>query len=136
MDRIAHANEWMKFAEADLDAAHLLKAHHRPHIEIICFHCQQAAEKALKAILAYNEDEIPKIHDLVQILDSCEAHCPGIKSSFLKQANHLSPLAIVGRYPSEIETTEEDMNRAIETAENILSAVKRMWQQPGAQNKD
>jgi len=72
----------------------------------------------------------------VQILELCEAHSPGIKSAFLRQANHLSPLAVVGGYPNDMETTEEDMAKAVETAENILSAVKRMWQNPSAECRD
>ncbi|MBN2050303.1 MAG: HEPN domain-containing protein [Spirochaetales bacterium] len=37
-------------------------------LEIICFHCQQAAEKALKAYLAYNEIRPPKTHDLDELI--------------------------------------------------------------------
>jgi len=32
-----------------------------------CFHCQQAAEKYLKAVLAHHECVIPKTHDLKDI---------------------------------------------------------------------
>jgi len=124
MDRIAHADEWLKYVQADLDVVHLLKAHHRPHLEIICFHCQQAAEKALKAILAYHDEEIPRTHNLFSVMELCEAHCPGIVEEFSDHADWLSGFAAAGRYPNEVETTVEDMNKAIETAESIMSAVK------------
>ncbi|MEW6107540.1 MAG: HEPN domain-containing protein, partial [Bacillota bacterium] len=32
-----------------------------------CFHCQQAAEKHLKAFLAYHERPIPHTHDLEEL---------------------------------------------------------------------
>jgi len=127
MDRIAHAKEWIKYAQADFDTVSLLKNHHPIHIEIICFHCQQAAEKALKAILAYHDEDIPRTHDLIPILELCEAHCPGVVDEFSDQADRLSGFAVIQRYPNEIETTKEDMDAAIKAAEQILSYVKSLW---------
>jgi len=50
MDKLI-VDEWLKFAENDLTAVHILSAHHPMQLEIICYHSQQAAEKALKAYL-------------------------------------------------------------------------------------
>jgi len=127
MDRAMHANEWIKFAQADFDAALHLEAQRPVHIEIVCFHCQQAAEKALKAVLAYHDEEIPRTHSLVSILELCEAHCPRIVDEFIDQADQLSGFAVVVRYPNEIEITEKDMDLAIKGAEHILSYVKSLW---------
>ena len=42
---------WLDFAENDLAVAkHLLETFHPKPLEIICYHCQQAAEKAIKAV--------------------------------------------------------------------------------------
>ncbi len=38
--------EWIDYARNDLRAAEYLTNLHPQPIEIICFHCQQAAEKA------------------------------------------------------------------------------------------
>ena len=38
---------------------------------IICFHCQQAVEKYLKAYLMYHEIVPPKTHDLLRLAASC-----------------------------------------------------------------
>lgn len=46
--------EWLKFSRADLNAAEVLMQQHKKSIEIILYHCQQAAEKALKAFLVNN----------------------------------------------------------------------------------
>ena len=47
-------HEWMKYAVADFTAATHLTSHHPVQLEIVCYHSQQAGEKALKAILAYH----------------------------------------------------------------------------------
>ncbi len=53
MDNEAVAKEWYKFADMDLAAAEFLKTMvPTTPIEIICYHCQQAAEKYLKGFLA------------------------------------------------------------------------------------
>ena len=39
---------WLDYAATDLSVAHTLFDVHRPQpYEIICYHCQQAAEKAI-----------------------------------------------------------------------------------------
>ena len=48
------SSEWLDFAYMDLSAAeHLLTMRPLP-VEIICYHCEQAAEKFLKATLVQN----------------------------------------------------------------------------------
>ena len=63
--------EWMKYAVADSTAAVHLTNHHPVQLEIVCYHCQQAGEKALKAILAYHDEQIPRTHNLYELLKSC-----------------------------------------------------------------
>lgn len=42
---------WIDYAATDLSVAHTLFDVHRPQpYEIICYHCQQAAEKAIKGL--------------------------------------------------------------------------------------
>ena len=50
-DDVYIIDEWLRFANMDLDAAKFsFKTMHPAPLEIICFHCQQAAEKFLKSI--------------------------------------------------------------------------------------
>ena len=46
------ANEWFQFAKRDLESAKFLTSMHPMPIEIICYHCQQSAEKIEKSILS------------------------------------------------------------------------------------
>ena len=60
------SSEWLDFAYMDLSAAeHLLTMRPLP-VEIICYHCQQAVEKAIKAIIiSYGaQGGMPKKHNL------------------------------------------------------------------------
>ncbi|MCK5674441.1 MAG: HEPN domain-containing protein [Spirochaetales bacterium] len=58
--------EWVEFAERDYDAAMLLAESHNPSFEIIAYHCQQAAEKYLKAMLIENyKYSQEQIHEIV-----------------------------------------------------------------------
>ena len=59
--------EWYNMAAMDLGvASHLDATYHPKPLEIICYHCQQAAEKAIKALIVYYgaEGGMPKLHDL------------------------------------------------------------------------
>ena len=49
---VPDVQRWLDFAENDLAVAkHLLETFHPKPLEIICYHCQQAAEKAIKSRL-------------------------------------------------------------------------------------
>jgi HEPN domain-containing protein len=57
-----------KAAEDEALIAEVLES---PHISdaIIGFHCQQAAEKLLKALLSYNGIRFRKTHDVLELID-------------------------------------------------------------------
>ena len=65
------SSEWLEFARMDLSAAEYLLTMHPLPIEIICYHCEQAAEKFLKATLVQFDREPPKTHDLIQLCKLC-----------------------------------------------------------------
>ncbi|MHB1645175.1 MAG: HEPN domain-containing protein [bacterium] len=66
---IEDANILFKKAENDLINAKVLFESDKTTGDGICFHCQQAVEKYLKAYLAYNNKEIIKTHDISNIID-------------------------------------------------------------------
>lgn len=62
--------DWFLRGDDDLNTVQrLLETEGIPNI--ICFHAQQAAEKYLKAFLAYHERHVRKIHDLEALLEAC-----------------------------------------------------------------
>jgi HEPN domain-containing protein len=65
MDNRTISKEWFDIADKDLSSAKYLQNMHPIPIEIICYHCQQSAEKFLKGYLAGNGHKIVKTHDLI-----------------------------------------------------------------------
>ncbi|HTT96157.1 MAG TPA: HEPN domain-containing protein [Solirubrobacterales bacterium] len=61
------------------------------------FHCQQAVEKALKAVLAAREGSFPFTHDIEALIELCErAHLE--LPAEIQAAERLSPYAGAARY--------------------------------------
>jgi len=55
-------NEWVRFAQMDYTAAKDMSVLHHPvPLEIVCYHCQQRAEKILKALLMFTKAGIVEL---------------------------------------------------------------------------
>lgn len=68
----ALTSEWIAKAEADWRVANReMRVQRGASYDAVCFHCQQCAEKYLKAFLQEQGHHIPKIHDLNQLLEYC-----------------------------------------------------------------
>jgi len=70
---------WVRKAESDLRVARNEAAAPNPERDAVCFHCQQAAEKYLKAILCEQGQHIPRIHDLLRLLIDHLSHESSLK---------------------------------------------------------
>lgn len=115
--------EWIQYAQRDLQSAQFLTSMRPEPLEIICFHCQQAAEKALKAYLISIDIRVPKTHDLDELLDSCSKD-----DTITKLRDSTIPLndySVIIRYPSVHSTNEEDKIQALNAAAEIIDTVKR-----------
>jgi HEPN domain-containing protein len=115
---------WIQKAENDISSAYILTEKMYPvPTEIVCFHCQQAAEKYLKAFLVYNDQEPPKTHDLIELTRLCsnfDKDFPVI----IPKCEYLLPFTAQTRYPGKIEIEEEDMKKALAFAQAIIEFVK------------
>ena len=110
---LEYVAEWLKYAEMDfVTAEHLLTLRPLP-LEIICYHCQQAAEKYLKGYLVFKGAvEPPKTHDLVLLrIDSMETDIRF--DSISRACEVLTRYGVQPRYPNEMEITESDMQKAL-----------------------
>ena len=95
---------------------------HRPQpLEIICYHCQQAAEKAIKALFIFFDlpGGIPRKHDLSFLLNQMQ-HKTAIPKELRQHADALSAYGIISRYPSEITVDPGRTVLAIQYADSIL----------------
>src|ERR1700682_5121453 len=94
---------WVRKAEADVRGAKRL-ASARPSLnDLVCFHCQQAAEKYLKAILQEFGLRVPKIHDLEELLESLLPLDPTL-APLRRGLVSLSRYAVDFRYPGVTTT--------------------------------
>lgn len=116
-------SEWIRFSEGDLEVAKHIVTMHKPNVEISCYHCQQCAEKALKAFLISHSVQPKFIHDLAVLCSDCQE----IDKSFASLNDYcyvLNQHITSTRYPSPTELNEADMKQSIEFAEKILDFVK------------
>jgi HEPN domain-containing protein len=94
--------EWVDKAEADFYSADLLlHAGEYPLSEPACFHCQQCAEKYLKAYLQEHQINFERKHDLMPLLAMCVSQDDEFQS--LKDSlQELDRYAVVVRYPGVV----------------------------------
>lgn len=115
------ANVWLAKAQSDLDTARILINGSEQHLDTGCFHCQQTAEKALKAWLTACEVIFPKTHSLEALLAICIRLSPEFRS-FQRHAEELSPLATEFRYPGDVfEPTMPLALNALASCEEIYA---------------
>ncbi|MFA7346066.1 MAG: HEPN domain-containing protein [Terrimicrobiaceae bacterium] len=114
---------WLAKAKSDLDTASVLIRGAELHLDTGSYHCQQAAEKALKAWLTSRKQEFRKTHDLVELL----SQCIGIHPEFevlLEPSRFLVPFATQFRYPGDIfEPPLEEALQALDHASTIVRSV-------------
>lgn len=96
---------WLLKARRDLGAARSLASHRQPYLDVAVFHCQQAAEKALKAYLTHRDIRFGKTHDLTILVQQALVVDDAFASCF-ESAELLTPYAIAFRYPGDAEDPE------------------------------
>lgn len=118
MDNKQISLEWFEMAEYDLKTALFLLDMKPIPTEIICYHCQQSAEKYLKGFIALNGEEILKTHDLTTLNKKCCSYDKEFNA--LEEACiNLTDYGVQVRYPFHVDIEEMDMKLAIENAKKI-----------------
>lgn len=118
------SREWLDFAHMDLSSAEFLLGMHPVPVEIICYHCEQAAEKFLKAVLIYHGMEAPKTHDLVLLCKLC-VQLDQSWEQLIDACVGLSPYGVQVRYPSDMELDEGDVASALRACREIGEFVQQ-----------
>lgn len=115
--------KWAKKAENDLLTAERQFLFDDPITETVCFHCQQAAEKYLKAFLVHHQVYFTKTHKIIELLELCATVDASFKDE-LQDADNLTDYAVEIRYPGAwMEPTIEDAKEALETAKKVKEFV-------------
>lgn len=121
--------QWITIANKDLLTANQLIAIDDSVPESICFNCQQATEKFLKAYLIFFEEKIIRTHDIGKLIKICSVHDKDLLA-FFDEADSLTLYAVEARYPDnffEIKRQEaiEAIEIAIKVKTYILSKINK-----------
>lgn len=118
--------EWLKFADMDLQSAKtLLETMHPAPLEIVCYHCQQSAEKYLKSLLIHFGEEPDRTHDLTKLANTLRKYSE-IPDDFPNLLNILTLYGVHVRYPNEVAVDEAQTKIAIINAEKVKSFAENI----------
>lgn len=117
---------WHRKCLEDLRAAELDLGAAPPLISDSLFHCQQACEKILKALLCGLQIPFRKTHDLNELGALVQDLFPELDPHLDKIA-HLSSYAVESRYPSDAPDPEfDEATENLEIARNFVSRISEL----------
>jgi len=116
--------QWLAKAKNDLLNADNNLASEAIPFDTVCFHCQQAVEKLLKAFLVAKGEPYPVSHDLLLILERILLIDPG--AEVLRDTLALlMPYAVEIRYPDDWFTpSAADAHEARDAAAHVLTWIQ------------
>jgi len=116
------ALEFLRKAEHDLGSARILLTGEDLY-DSVCFHCQQLAEKSIKALLTHKSIRFKKVHDLdvlLSLLDDPDFN------PFRNYALILNSYAVDARYPGDyVEPEQVEAEEALRISTEIYELVKQ-----------
>jgi HEPN domain-containing protein len=122
----AQTRQWVLKAEADYDVVLLLRRSRKPsRFDAIRFHCQQCAEKYLKARLQEAGIRFPKTHDLAALLMMLATIEP-IWLHLQPELAALTDAAVEFRYPNNW-ASNTDARDAYATCSRLRKVARRSF---------
>ena len=120
----ALTREWITKAEGDFStASREARVRYAPNYDAVCFHCQQCAEKYLKAYLQEQNQPFPRVHELIELLELCL----GFDRDFELIRDLLKDLtryAVDVRYPGE-SAVRDDARAAMKAVKAVREFMRR-----------
>jgi HEPN domain-containing protein len=113
---------WFAKAREDVEAAEVLLAASLSAYGTVSFLAQQAAEKALKALLIHLQVSFDRTHNVEELLRLAASAIPGIRDR-LHACGELSPYAVAGRYPGGPVLGRDDAARHLALAREAVDTV-------------
>ncbi len=116
-------DNWINKAEKDLLSANHELSFSDAVTEAVCFHCQQAVEKYLKAYLVFLDIAFTKTHEIGELITQCENADTEI-SELKEEADKLTDYAVEIRYPDDwFEPALEEAKESFKIAKKIQEFV-------------
>lgn len=129
-EEIELIQNWLRFAEENLMSAKSLYEEQYAPFHTVCYICQGAAEKYMKAYLIWQGWSLEKTHDLKDLLK----HCLNYDKSFGElgdECSELNEYITEGRYPGDLPWEaigETQAKEALEAADKIARFVTQKIQ--------
>jgi HEPN domain-containing protein len=111
-------------AESDFQLATAIARGSKPFHDQQCFHCQQSAEKYLKALLEEIGLAVPRTHVLKDVLAHLVHHHPSL-ASFRRGLTFLTRFAVETRYPGD-NATKRQAASALRWASKVRHACRHL----------
>ncbi len=92
--------------------------------DLVCFHCQQAAEKYLKAVLNEQGLPVPRTHDLEGLLSLLLPTCPQLRT-LRRGLKFLFQFVVDARYPG-FSATRRQAASALRWAGQVREACRAL----------
>jgi HEPN domain-containing protein len=106
-----------------LISAQVLAASAPPLLDTAIYHCQQAAEKAIKGFLVFCDQEFERSHDIEVLIRLAEPYEEAF-SDWLDAGVQLTPYARIYRYPGYAgEPGRDQFDQAMAAAEGLFDFV-------------
>ena len=116
---------WLTKAASDLRSARVLGAAEEAPLDTAIYHCQQTAEKAVKAFLVHQGKPYEKTHD-IEVLVDLASEVNSAFDTLTDAADALTPYATKFRYPNAtfaVEPQPTEYDEAVQHAQTIYDFV-------------
>lgn len=114
---------WLTKAQRDLASARVLAASDPPLLDTAIYHCQQAAEKAVKGYLVFCDQEFERVHDIELLIRAAMPYAPEFVD-WIDVGIALTPYVRIYRYPGyATEPGREQFDQALTAAEGLYQFV-------------
>jgi HEPN domain-containing protein len=121
-------SQWLAKSEEDLFVSGLILNAEMTSYDTAGFHAQQAAEKALKALLVRHQVDFRHTHEIRELLALAEPVAPGIHAH-LAAADTLTPYAVSARYPGRQPPLDKgEAVSQVEVARAVVAHVSGLLQ--------
>ena len=118
--------EWINRAYSDLAIAEAVID--KAYIEDLCYHTQQAVEKAVKALLLNYGVDFPYTHNISQLLTLLEEAGQDIPI-FVKESERLTRFAVFARYPGVVQVRRSEYEEAVIITKKVIQWAEHIIQE-------
>ena len=116
---------WLKRAKSNLQIAKAGKVFEDILYEDLCFDCEQAVEKTLKALLVSIDVSFPRTHSISHLIELIEDHNIIVPDEIMDSIS-LTAYAVSTRYPGDFEPVDEqEYQEVLETAKKVFDWVRK-----------